>query len=297
VSDVLRENLLDAAFEGVTFAVEAEQGELGHDIVEHTAYGRDGASLEAAGWRARRGTLTAVFLNGVEGADQFPGNYNALVRAVREHPIGSFAHPVEGLMDAAFTKLRRETSGAERGGTRVEIEWVEHNASAASLATFAGSPATDGPANAAQRAADADAAMAAADPAATYTPLAPVVATQLEFLEAAPRTYAEIDAALRTVRDVVEADAALPALATVAGYAAVAALAGVRAAGVARRARYLPDHALIREYLVTTTMADFEVAAEVYGDAKYAPLVRQANALPDFLAIPPGTRLVILPNR
>ncbi len=296
MADLFTETLLEASFEGVAFPAESEEGEFGHDVVEHAARGRDGADLEPTGWRARRGTIVACFVNGVEGQENlFPGRYNELVAAIKAHPIGSFAHPVEGLMDAMLKVGRRSTRAEDRGGCRVTIEWVEHNASAASLAGFSGSRETDAPTTCEERATTADTEMAAADPTGSYTPTRPVVDAQLAVLEGATRRYGEIVAALRTMRDVAVTNMELPAFATVRGYFAVRALADLRAAVSQLRSRYLPETSRIRTYVVPTTMSDWQVAAIVYGAAKYAPLVRQSNPLPDFSAIAPGTRLVILP--
>lgn len=296
MADRFAETLLDASFEGVAFAVESEDGEFGHDVVEHTARGREGADLEPTGWRARRGQVVAVFFNGVEGDDQFPDRYRSLVQAIKDHPIGSFAHPVEGLMDAMLKLGRRSTRAEERSGCRVTIEWVEHNASAASLADFSGSPSTDAPTSVEQRADAADTAMAEADPAATFTPTRPVMDEQLAFLESATRTYPEIVASLRTMRNVVGANIALPAFASIGGHFAVRALADLRASLSALRSRYLPEQSQIRTYTVLATAPDWAIARDAYGAAKYAPLIRQANPLPDYGAIPAGTRLVLLPR-
>lgn len=296
MADLFREVLLAADFEGVSFPVERESAEFGNDIVEHTARGRDGADLEPTGWRARRGTLVAVFVNGVEGqADLFPRRYTDLVAAIKAHPIGSFVHPVDGLMTAALKTGKRETSGDVRGGCRVTLEWVEHNATASSLATFSGAPATDAAASAVARADAADDAMAAADPDATYVPTGTAVRNGLAYLESAPRTYGDVVGTLRGLDALATSNAALPAFATVDGYAAVAALADLRAAVVALRSRYLPEQSRVRTYRPDRTMADWQVAQAVYGDARKAALVRAGNGWLDYSAIPAGTELVILP--
>ncbi len=198
-------------------------------------------------------------------------------------------------MDAALKHGRRSTRGDERGGCRVTLEWVEHNSSASSLSSFSGSPEADAPAACEQQAATADSEMAAADPTSSFTPTQPVVDAQLAVLESATRRYGEIVAALRTMSSVATANMALPAFAGVGGYFAVRALADLRASVASLRARYLPEASRVRIYVVPTVMADWQVAADAYGAAKYAPLIRQANSLANFGAIPPGTRLVILP--
>ena len=296
MGDLFRESLLEASFEGVAFPVEAESGEFGHDLVEHTARLRDGADLEPTGWKALRGTLTAVFINGVEGQqDLFPRRYEQLRDAIRAHPIGDLVHPVDGLLRACIKVVKRETSGNERGGCRVHLEWVEHNASASSLAQFSGAPATDAPTTAIQRADDADTEMAAVDSTGGYASLGDATRAGLAYLEGDQRTYADIAATLRSLEDAVAGNEAMAAFAGVDGYAVAAALSAYRATLNDLRNRYLPQTDRVRFHTVASSMPDWQVALEVYGDARHAPLIRQANGWMDYSAIPAGTELVILP--
>jgi prophage DNA circulation protein len=292
--DKFAETVLAAAFAGVEFPVERESTSLGHDIVEHTARGQDGADLEPTGWRARRGSIVVPLFIDLDPA-LFPDRHDELIEAIRRNPIGDFTHPFEGLMRATLKEIQRDGHPDERSGVRLTIQWIEHLASASSLTTFSGSPATDAPASAVANAATADTEMALADPAASYTPTSPVVVAQLAYLESDRRSYGEVAAALRAIQDVVDTDAALPAFAGVGGYAAVRALADLGASVAALRSRYLPETSRIRTIVTRAEMADYEVAQQEYGDARFAPLIRQANTFTDNLAIPPGTTVVLLP--
>jgi prophage DNA circulation protein len=286
--------LVPASFEGETFVCVSLDTEEGHDAVEHRAYLRPGADIEPTGRRAKRGSLEIVLCNDIE-ADSIPGKHKRLNRLFDEHPLGSLAHPTKGLMTALMKTRKEKVTGEQQGVITLTVDWIEHLASASSLAGFSGSPSADPPSAASTQAAAADEQMAAVAPSGGYTPTAPVVDEQLAFLETAPRASREIDGALRTMNDVVAANIELPVFAGVDAYAAVAALAALRATLQQLRSRYLPDAARVRQFVVPVPMADWEVAVTAYGDARHASVIRAANALPDPLFIPAGTVLTLLP--
>ena len=287
--------LVEASYEGVEFPVVESDTEGGHDAVEHTAYRRRGADIEPTGQQAYGGTLQVPLLNDIGLGELFPGRYYDLLRVFEDRPIGELRHPTKGALTVCIRGWKERLSPEVRNGVFLDVTWREHNATAGLLLADTGSQG-DAPATVEARAAEADAEMAAADPTGSYTLTTPVVAAQLALLEGATTpTYAATVAALRTMRDVAVTNMALAAFATVSGYYAVRALADLRAAISALRSRYLPDTSRIRSYVVPVTMADWQVAQACYGAARYAPLVRQANALVDYAAIPAGTRLVILP--
>jgi prophage DNA circulation protein len=61
------------------------------------------------------------------------------------------------------------------------------------------------------------------------------------------------------------------------------------------RSRYAPTMVQARFFTVPETMALWQVARLVYGDASLTTLLRAANAISDPLAVAAGTVLTILP--
>jgi hypothetical protein len=299
MADLLGTVLVRAAFDGGDGPVEFPVGHWDvqeqYDVIEHYAPRRDGADLQTNGRRARRGTLEVPLLNDIGEGELFTARYFDLLRAIDTGRIGTLSHPTKGTFQAAITLVDEKGDPQVRNGLMLVLTWVEHNNGAALLVADVGTQ-RDAPATTQARADAADAAMVAADPGASYTLTRPVVDTQLAVLETATAAnFAAINAALRTMRAVASGNMARPAFAGVSGHFAARTLAALRASIGALRSRYLPDAARVREYVPTAQMADWEVARAVYGAAKYSPLIRQANSVPDFGAIAPGTRLVILP--
>lgn len=306
MADDLERVLATAAFDGGDGFVEFPVGKVGsqedYDVIEHSAPRRAGADLQLNGRKARRGTLEVLLYNDLIGwpDDLFPARYTDLLRAIdngnsSSASIGTLSHPTKGTFQAAIRSVGEEIDPQVRSGLTLTLAWVEHNNGAALLVADVGTQ-RDAPAQAQARADAADTEMAAADPDASYTPTRPVIDTQLAVLESATAAnYAAITAALRTMRTVVAANAALPVFAGISGHFAVRALRALGASVGALRSRYLPDANRVREYVVPAQMTDWQVAAAVHGAAKWAPLIRQANSVPDWGAIAPGTRLVILP--
>lgn len=163
--DAFRSNLLEADFEGVSFPVRHCTVDGGHDFVEHEAYLRRGADMEHTGQKAYRGTLEALFLNGLAGYPAlFPGRWREFVRAVEQNPIGQLVHPTHGLITAAITGWTLAADPDQRSGHVVMITWVEHDASVADLSLFTGGEPTtiDGADSADALAGDVDAMVDAA---------------------------------------------------------------------------------------------------------------------------------------
>jgi len=293
-TDLFGETILVADYEGVQFHVTSESTELGNDLVVHTAYLRPGAELEPTGWKPEKGVLDCLFFNDIEPG-LWPDRMKELLAAIRRKPIGSFVHPVSGLMTAALHTIHRETKSEERDGCRLRIEFIEHNASASSLLGFSNATRVDTPETAVRQAAAADAAMAEAAPNGGYTSTLAVIAAELDKLETQVRAVSEIESSLRAMANVVTEQIQLPLFAGSDGYQAVVALEALRASVVNLRSRYLPDASLIRQYVVPVTMPVWSVSKQVYGDASKADLIMSANSLPDPLFIAAGSVLQILP--
>lgn len=297
-TDLFATELVDASYEGEAFLCAELDSEHGHDSVEHRAYLRPGADVEPTGRKAVRGTLEIALYNDLQ-AGSFPGKRNRLFQLFAERPIGALAHPTEGLLTAHIKTWKEKVDPEKRSGVTVSVEWVEHLASVSvdgpqASALIRGAYAST-PSAATQQAAAADALMAAAAPSGGYTPTAPTVAAQLERLETARRTVAEIDASLRAMQAVVATNIDAPALAGIDAHDAVVALAALRSTLARLRSRYLPEESRIRRYVVPVPMAAFEVALAVYQDARQASAILAANSLPDAMFIAPGTVLTILP--
>jgi hypothetical protein len=294
MSDLFSTVLATASFEGVEFPVSRFEVDEAYDVVEHTSYRKDGANVETTGRRARRGSFDIPMFNDIEEGELFPARYDDLYRAVSANRIGTLSHPTKGQFQAALTNIHEAGEADARDGVHLTITWVEHNDSAGLIFADLGSLG-DAPATTQARATTADQEMAAAAPTGGYTPTRPVIDAQLAVIEGEAASFAATTAALRTMAAVVEANAELEIFAGVDAHAAVAALADLRAAVVALRSRYLPEQSRVREIVLEAPLADWQVALSEYGDATRATLIRQANALPDYLAIPAGTRLTILP--
>jgi hypothetical protein len=291
--DLFTRTLVRASFEGVEFPAGKLETEGGHDGVEHTAYRRPGADVEPTGEKPVRGTIMAHLLNGLPGwGALWPDRLQALLAAIKRHPLGRLQHPTEGLVDAFVSVWKRTTDPEQRSGEVVELHWVEHNASVARLLTATGAAPTDPAATATTQAQAAD---AAASGTRGYAPVAPRLAATLAYLDAAPRSYPQTLAALASLAAVCTADLALADLAGPDAYATVAALEAARAAVVALRARYLPLAAAQRRYAVPRDMALWEVARECYGDVDQAATLARANAVADWLLVPAGKVLTVPP--
>jgi prophage DNA circulation protein len=295
VADALRESLIEASFEGIAFPTGKLSTEGGHDSVEHTAYRRNGADVEPTGVRAKRGTIEALFLNGIGAGTIYPARLQQLLNAIERTPLGRLQHPTEGLLTAHVKTWRRDTDPQQRGGEVLELQWVEHNASVSRLATFA-SPASapaDSPTAVTARASAAD---AAGTTLTGYAPTAATIAAQLAYLDAATRSYAQTRAALDAMQLVVTRNLALASLAVATAHPAVAALEALRASVYALRSRYLPDPSRVRSYTVPRTQPLWQLALHLYGDATRTDLLLRANAIHDPLFVRAGTVLTVPPR-
>lgn len=297
MSDALS-TLPECSFDGIVFPVERAEWEGGNDLVEHTAYRRPGADVEPTGRKAYRGTLTIPLINAprlvARYGELFPELRGDLLRRFEESPIATMVHPTLGQITAAIGEVSESAEAGDRGGVRLTVRWIEHNASVALLVgdTASGDP-VDAAQDVEQLATDADTANANTS---GYQIMAPTISAQLAYLDAAPRTFTQTSDALRQMLAPVTANLALATLTTASAHAAYVSILTLRAGVYALRDRLLPTAQQQSFYTTPCPMADWEVALAVYGDAMLSTLIRSANAIADPSLISAGRRLVILPK-
>lgn len=293
--DDLSRTILAANYEGVAFPVTDASAESGHDGPEHEAYGRRGADCEPTGQEPYEGSITAAFLNHIEGyRDLYPDTYRQLIEKFQTTPIGLLTHPFKGQFSAKIKRWRERFSSEVRNGAYVEFTFVEHNGEASVLSTTSNALPDDAPTTAESQAAQADTEMAATG-ATGYTPTSATITTQLAFLEAQVRSYAEIVSSINTMLAVVDGNLALSGFSSASAHRAIVALERLRATIFALRSRYLARFERVGTYTVQRPMALWQVALAVYGDASKTALITQVNSITDPLFIRAGTVLQILP--
>lgn len=290
--------LQECAFEGVRFPIESAQTDGGNDVVEHMAYRRRGADVEFTGQKPYKGSLVVALFNtpalvAQYGMRLFPDLRFELLRLFERQRHGRLAHPTFGTFDAAITDWSEPLAAQERNGARWTIRWTEHNGGASLLIGPDGALPSNGAAAAEATAAEADAEGAGV---AGYKPLAPTVGAQLAYLETDARSFSQVDGAFRAMLAAVKANLALPDMAGTASSPATLALLTLRATLTSLRAQYAPSANALRYYTTPVTMALWEVAQAVYGDASKARLLLAANAVSDPLQIPAGRVLTVLPT-
>src|SRR5574341_411905 len=133
MADVLATTLLEASYQGIVFPCTDAPVQGGHDNLPHKAYGRRGADVETTGQREYRGTLTAAFINGLRGfrgVELFPLGYRTLIQTMERNPQGRLTHPTRGVMRIQIDSWTEKPSPQARNGAYIDIQWIEHNASA-----------------------------------------------------------------------------------------------------------------------------------------------------------------------
>lgn len=293
--------LAEASFAGVDFPLSDLSVEGGNDFAEHTAYLRRGADMEPCGQKAYRGNFTVALVNTprlvARYGELFTELRAVLVAAFEKSPIGSLTLPGYGTFPAAITGWTGDLVADVRSGVPLKVTFVEHNGEASLLETSTGATPANTPATVTVKAAAADTAMLAYPGATSALALASVVAAQLAALDAlaigAPLTAT--GECFRRMLDPIGSRLALPLFAPASANAVVIALLALQAAVLDLQSRYQPTLALQRRYTVPETMALWQVAQNVYGDASQTALLRAANAISDPLFVPSGTVLTILP--
>ena len=295
MTDALKD-LPEAEYNGIRFPVERAEWQGGNDLVEHVAYRRPGADVEPTGRKAYRGSFTTPLINTpalvARYGHLFPGLRYDLIRAFEDRPIATLWHPTLGQLAAGIGDVSETATAEDRGGVRLTVQWVEHDASVA----LALGPDTTTP-DAAQQgvsqlADDADAANAST---AGYQATKPTVDAQLAYLDAAPRTFVQTSGALRNMLAPVVANLALPALTTASAHTAFVALSRLSSGIYALRNQLIPSPQRTRFYTTPAPMALWQVSLAVYGSTEWVTLLRSANAITNPLLVPAGRRLTVLP--
>jgi len=296
VSDAFS-NLPEASYDGLTFPVESLQWNGGNDIVEHVAYRRPGADIEPTGRRAYRGSMVLPLINTpslvARYGELFPGLRYDLLRRFEDVPIATLMHPTLGQITAAIGEVSETATAEDRGGVRLTVNFVEHDAS---VALLVGTDGSSEPTNTTQSVSDlAKSADKANEGVSGYRSTSTIIDAQLAFLAAAPRTYTQTTAALRQMVEPINANLALASIAAASGHDAYVASATLLSSVYALRDRLIPSPQKSSVYVTPRVMADWEVAQAVYGDPSLSQLLRSANSIANPLAIPAGRSLVILP--
>lgn len=296
MTDALR-RLPEASYDGLRFPVERLDWQGGNDLVEHVAYRRPGADVEPTGRKALRGSMVVPLVNTpslvAQYGELFPLLRSDLLRRFADSPIATLMHPTLGRFTAAIGEVSETADASDRGGVRMTVQFVEHNAS---VALVVGDDASGDPVASAQTPTDLARAADRANIGVTgYQATSQTVAVQMAYLADGVRTFTQTQNALRAMLAPVEANLLLPALATASGHSAYIASVALRAGIYAQRDRLLPSTQSQSFYTTPREMADWEVAHAVYGDAALSTLIRGANSIANPLEIPAGRTLMIIP--
>lgn len=301
IDDPLAMQTSEASFERVTFPVENADTESGQDFAEHTALLAPGADIEPTGRKAKRGTLTVPCLNIPQlvehYGEMFPGKYAELLRLWDEPRIGELFHPTRGSFRALMHRVREALVPTVRDGVVLTVEWVEHNAEASVNVADSGASPADTASRAEAEATAADDAMADVDPDhdGGWSPLSALAAASLLTLDSPAAPWSDKLAALNAMREATDTAIALSVFQPASAFGALSALSTFRATLDELEERYLPGSDSARRYSVPQTMALWQIAQAVYGDASKTSLLLAANAIPDPLFVPAGTVLLVLP--
>lgn len=296
MADVLS-TLQEASFDGMEFPVETVEVNGGNDLAEFSAFRRPGVDVQPTGRKAWRGTLVIPCINTpllvAKYGTLFPNLAYALVDRFTAKPIATLTLPTFGNLTAAVGGITHTSSADDRGGVRLRVEFIEHNATAPLLFadTASGAP-VDASSSVPLLASTADAAGA---PLPGYTPTASTVSAQQAYLDQAPRTASQTDGAFRKMLAPVEANLSLPAMTTLAARDAFVAALNLRAGIIALRNAVVPSAQTRSRYTVPRTMAVWEIALAVYGDASQVQTILSANTFTDATAIRAGTVVSVLP--
>lgn len=122
-----------------------------------------------------------------------------------------------------------------------------------------------------------------------------MVQAQLASVETGDLSYAEINAAFRTILSVIDENLTAIAALGAAGHDALVAVTRCRSLAVALRDAYVGNFDRATVYVVPRSMAMWQVAREVYGNALQVNLLYRANQAVRSLRVPMGTRLYVLP--
>jgi prophage DNA circulation protein len=290
--------LPEASYEGKRFPVVSAETRGGNDVAQHVAYRRRGADVEFTGLRAYQGTFTIPLVNTpalvAKYGDLALGLRADLLDLFETRPIGSLQHPTYGLLTAAITEWSEPIDSSARNGVTWSVSWVEHNGTAGVLTGPDGALSQDTTTTVEELATAAD-TQAASVGVHGYTRTAPVVSSQVSFLESAPRSFTQVSDAFRQMSGVINANLALAGMVGTTANAATRAQLTLRSAIDAMRGQYVVGDARMRFYTPATSLAAWEVSQMVYGRPDGVRRLLEANAFTDPLLIPAGTVIRVVP--
>jgi len=289
--------LQEASYDGLSFPVQDVEMTGGNDLAEFLAFRRPAADLQPTGRKPWRGTLTIPLINTPQLVQRygllFPDLAFDLVDRFTAKPIAVLTLPTFGNLTAGIGGITHTTAAEDRGGVRLRVEVIEHNATAALL--FAdGNPAGQ-PTNASAAlpllATQADAAGA---PLVGYRPTKATIDAQQAYLDGAPRKASQVDGAIRQMLAPVAVNLALPSLAAFSSRDAFVATLNLRASILALRGALVPSPQTRSRYTCPRAMAVWEIALAVYGDASQVQPILSANSFTDPTAVRAGTVVSVL---
>jgi prophage DNA circulation protein len=294
MSDFLS-TLAEASYEGKRFPIVSAETKGGNDVARHVAYRRRGADVEFTGLRAYEGSFQIPLIN----TPALVATYGDLANDLRADllslfettPIGQLQHPTFGVLTAAITDWSEPLDAGSRSGVTWSVSWVEHDGTASLTITSDGAVAATGN-SVEDMAASADTSAAGIQ---GYTPTKPVVASNVAFLEAAPRSFTQVLDAFRQMSQVVNNNLGLNGMNGASVNAATRAQMNLRSAIDALRSQYVVGDASLRYYTVPAGMAAWEVSQLVYGRSDRVRDLMSANAFTDPLAIPAGSIITVVP--
>lgn len=283
----LKDQLVRLAVNGIEFPCLEFRSSSENSSVAHRAYRVSGADVEHTGRGPRKFTAKAAFLTSMLGggwpADLFPVTRDAVEAVFNDTPLCTLTHPYYGSVSVHFDKFDEPLDQATQQGVYVDLEFTETNASAETPLRVAdpepGAALTEA-------AAAADEAVAAITD--RLDPLSPVVETKLAYLDDDTRDSAQAYGALADIQTAAQAQLDSALLAGIEGHDARAQLRTVLSASWTYAERYLTPKPQSRTYTTEAPMSLARAAAQIYGDASKAHLLRRANTIPDAMRVPAG---------
>ena len=125
------DKLLAAKWRDVEFPVTRMRVSIAHDLVEHKYWGVDGGRIEDTGLAPWRYTFSVPFVDGLTPGKSerwgklYPTQMRHLTAAFQLRSPGMLQHPEFGRIRCKADKMDLDWDAARRGGTDVEISFVE----------------------------------------------------------------------------------------------------------------------------------------------------------------------------
>lgn len=287
------DDLIAASYEGVLFPVSDFSVEAGNDLAEHTSYRRPGADIEFTGVKAQRGSFTVVLADIPELVRRYgaPLTLRQRLNDAFATTPGELAHPLIGNLTAAVGDVSWRMSSDKRSMIEGSVSWIEQNASGQAVLELRDDPSAVAPVTSAT---NADTAASSAR-IAGYTPLAPTVQGQLDTLSATP-SFGQVSSVFSTINRAINANLALPAMATSAAAPVVGAITTLRAALARARNALLPNLVNAPSYTVPPGgLPLWQIAVATLGSVDAAQRLLDSNPITTPRLVPAGT-VIRLPS-